>query len=444
MRRWCLLISIVLGVVQSHGDGSANPMDVFGFGARGMAMGNAFTAVADDGSANYYNPAGLALADDLRIDIGYLRTFTNLRLNERDMEVDENNGLMASVNIPGDIGPIRLAFGLGLFLPDARISRVRALPQYQPRFVMLDNRTQRIFIAANLAIRPIPELTIGGGLSFVTHMSGGVAVDGTLFPEPERALLRTAVDVDFKTVRAPAAGVTVTPLPWLRLGLVYRGEVKVQLDVEAGVVGEIKELLGTKTLAGSFHVSSFNTNLFSPQQVFLGAAFWPAMGTTLSVDVGWLNWSAYPAPTAAIDIAFLLEDFDTEGLLPEPAKVEPPGFHDVVTVRFGAEHRVSLDEWADLACRAGYAYEPTPSPSQEGVTNFVDTDKHLFTAGLAFGFLKHPDGLERPIQLDVAGQYFYYPERVYTKSNPTDLIGDYRADGAVWSISATARFMFPW
>ncbi|NUN13700.1 MAG: outer membrane protein transport protein, partial [Myxococcales bacterium] len=281
------LVFAVMVAIAAPAASQANPMDVFGFGARGMAMGNAATAVADDGSANYYNPAGLALADDLQINIGYLRTFTNLRLNERDMEVDENNGIMASVNIPGDIGPVRLAFGLGLFLPDARVSRVRALPQYQPRFVMLDNRTQRIFISANLAVRPIPELTIGGGLSFVTHMAGGVAVDGTLFPEPERALLRTAVDVDFKTVRAPAAGVTVTPLPWLRLGVVYRGEVKVQLDVEAAVSGEIKELLGTQTLAGSFQVSSFNTNLFSPQQVFFGAAFWPLPETTLSLDLGW-------------------------------------------------------------------------------------------------------------------------------------------------------------
>ena len=49
----------------------ANPLDYFGFGARGPGMGNAQVALADDFSANYYNPAGLATRDALQLQIGY-------------------------------------------------------------------------------------------------------------------------------------------------------------------------------------------------------------------------------------------------------------------------------------------------------------------------------------------------------------------------------------
>ncbi|MCA9563669.1 MAG: hypothetical protein KC561_09285, partial [Myxococcales bacterium] len=50
---------------------TADPLDAFGSGARAISLGGAFTGLADDSSANYYNPAGLAQADNLRFDIGY-------------------------------------------------------------------------------------------------------------------------------------------------------------------------------------------------------------------------------------------------------------------------------------------------------------------------------------------------------------------------------------
>ena len=39
--------------------GFAAPFLRMGLGARAISMGGAFTAVADDGFASYYNPAGL-------------------------------------------------------------------------------------------------------------------------------------------------------------------------------------------------------------------------------------------------------------------------------------------------------------------------------------------------------------------------------------------------
>src|SRR5262249_34822842 len=105
----------------------ANPIDTLGFGSRAIAMGNAGSAISDDGAANHYNPAGLVRGHDLRIDIGYRWARPILRINGRDLGVDDARGWQLGLAAPGHIGPFRFAFGVALWLPDQRLSRVRSL-----------------------------------------------------------------------------------------------------------------------------------------------------------------------------------------------------------------------------------------------------------------------------------------------------------------------------
>jgi len=58
----CLILLLPAFAAGQDGDGqdgTTSPFTEFGFGARAMGLGNAFTALADDPTAVYWNPAGL-------------------------------------------------------------------------------------------------------------------------------------------------------------------------------------------------------------------------------------------------------------------------------------------------------------------------------------------------------------------------------------------------
>jgi len=147
---------------------AAQPMDTYGMGSRSVSMGGAVTADVEDFTANYYNPAGLARAGAARIGIGYFGAFHELQLNDLDSNVDPVRGLVIGLVVPGQIEDVRFAFGLGVHLNDDYVSRTRSLPSRRPRWEFYDNRGRRTFLAAHLAIRPVPWLTIGGGLAFLS------------------------------------------------------------------------------------------------------------------------------------------------------------------------------------------------------------------------------------------------------------------------------------
>ena len=54
-----LLLNIKFGIAQGDGQAGTESNFHLGFGARAISSGRAFTAVADDPSAIFWNPAGL-------------------------------------------------------------------------------------------------------------------------------------------------------------------------------------------------------------------------------------------------------------------------------------------------------------------------------------------------------------------------------------------------
>lgn len=433
----------------ASGNALANPVDSFGMGSRSTAMGGAVSADVTDFSACYYNPSGLALARGTDISIGYVRVNHSLQMNGSDSEVDPVRGLVGGIVAPGSIGFLPFAFGIATHLSDERLSRARTMKMEEPRWVFYDNRTQLLYISADLAIRPFDWLAVGGGVTFLAATRGGFGITGTaVLPAGDRteydSQLRHEVDADLTSVRYPTFGITVRPSDLFDIGLVYRGEAKVELAIDAQLEGEIDATL--LRVPARYTLVSHTANIFIPRQVVLGTSVHPNEKLHVNLDLTWVNWAAYESPIS--ETRTTLDVTVPPGIIelppnPKPTKASPAGFKNRIVPHIGAEYRVELSRRKlHLPLRVGYLYEHSPVPPQTGVTNYVDTDRHAFSAGIGVIWEDPGEVLPGDLRLDLHSQYSILPTRVTEKDSPADYIGDYRAKGTIFSAGATLSMGF--
>jgi len=423
---------------------AANPADLFGFGARGAAMGGAQAAAASDGTANYYNPALLARAGDIRIDVGYQLAAPSLLVDGRDLHVDGSRGVAIDLAVPGRLGRLALAVGTAVFLPDQQLTRIRTLPPTQPRFSLYDNRPQRLLLAANVAIAIGDRLSLGGGIAYMSSAAGTVALRGVLgFPDRNDSDLDLAIDVDLRTIRYPELGAALRVLPWLDVGVTYRGGFRLVIDQAFDLRGDIGSPGRDPIVADAyFKLHSISQDQFQPAQLVAGA--WARLTPRLGVafDLGWHRWSAFENPAAHIAIELDVGEFNDLVDLPPPASLAAAHFADIAVPRLGVEWIAHAAGGRQLLLRAGYVFEPSPAPEQIGESNFIDNDKH--TASLGAGVVLPHLGAEvpRPLGLDAFVALTVLAPRDHHKLSPVDPVGDYRSSGRVLSAGLMSRWRF--
>ncbi len=394
-------IPVVLAalVAGSCGTARANPIDLFGVGARPAAMGNAFTAIADDPSAAYYNVAGLAqvrrTAAVLGIQLGhsalgdpnlcveqdgvgcsepfYYTEGGQLTTQQKRYGYDQPHGLTVGLALPLYQ---RLTFGLSAYLPvdvrfDAeghvtgvgvRLARFQTTDPYLPDYVLYQNRAQRFAVYSGLAFQVIPGLAAGLGVTMLAGSELEVNMKGTvtLAPGPPdsggdpttEVILETVPQLSMALVTraSPVAGLlwdpgTVSPaLENWRIGLSYRGESKMtaqaEINADLAVAAEIDTddnpvTYGTTVTGIGTDVVGF----FTPRQLTLGLTAHLAGRVRLAADLAWVDWSAFvPAMAELPESVQTMLGIDV--LLASGRTVDTSTFRDTWVPRLGIEGRL--------------------------------------------------------------------------------------------------------
>ncbi len=428
---YALVAAAVAHAPRAH----ANPMDAFGFGSRGAGLGNAVSADATDPSANYYNPAGLARSKALEVDIAYMHASHFLRLNDKDTAVDDVGGLVVGLGTGGKIGGIPVGFGLGVHLPDARLSRVRALRQEQPRWELYDNRNQRIYLAANVAVAPLSWLELGGGFSFMSSTQGRLDITGYAnILDPGSSQLRHEVDASLSTIRYPQVGARFKIAKGVHLALVYRGEFQLDLELKARLQGDVS---GLTTVFYSLETTSVNA--FLPQQIVIGASWELSRRVKVNYDLTWIDWSAYVSPVAKLAVALDIPPpaggwpaSITPPSLPAPIRIVPLRLRDRIVPHLGVEWLAMETARCDLRARAGYEFSASPIPAQTGPTNFMDRDRHAFALGAGVRYRPKTRTLPKELRFDANVGLSILPEGTIQKRDPADYVGDVTAGGSIF------------
>jgi long-chain fatty acid transport protein len=440
-------IPLALALTLAPSLAAANPLDMYGLGARSASLAGAVSADVHDTSAVYYNPAGLARLRGLRVDLGYFRAEPMLSINGRDTGVAPSHGLVAGIASPGRIFGLPFAVGIGLHLPDNRLTQVQAVPQTQPRWELDGVRLQRLYIAAMLAVSPFRWLRLGGGVAFMAATRGAVDITGaiSLTNGSETSLTHT-VDVDLSAVRYAQFGAQADLGRGVTVAFTWRERFAIDLTIDLALRGRIVAgpVSDPNAIAvpGTYRLQSRTVAAYQPEQWVFGGAWVINPRWRVMVDLTWARWSSYENPTSSLRTSLdltlpaALQGTVRIPSIPPSAPREAARFRDTLITRVGGEFTAPVGRHA-ATVRAGYAYDPSPVPEQPGVTSFVDSDRHIFTLGGGFALRRLGAVFPGTLSLDVYGAAQVLPERAFAKASPTDLVGDFTAGGVVLSAGAT-------
>ncbi|MBP9202645.1 MAG: outer membrane protein transport protein [Kofleriaceae bacterium] len=442
-RRWVGIAGTVGALATSAGRAGANPADIFGLGARAGGMAGAQVAAVDDGTATYYNPARLALGDDIHLDVGYQVAQPRVQTDGETLVVDRAEGLVADLAVPGRVLGRRVAVGAGLYLPDQYVTRSRTIAGERPRFLAYDNRPQRLFFAATAAVELRPGLAIGAGIAYMSGTRGSVDLRGLVgFPDPAVSQLELDIDVDLKTIRYPHAGVSWQATPWLTVAAAYRGAFVLKIDQGFTVRGDVGLPDVAPVVAGGFlALRTLSQDLFQPMQVTAGLAAQLGPRWLLAFDAGFQRWSTFENPAARVELQLDIGELNEFVDIPPQPTLPTPRLHDILVPRLGLEY-LARGGGHPLRLRAGYAFEPKVAPPQWGSSNFIDNDKHTLAIGGGVDWPGLGGVILKPLSLDLHLALTYLTPRDHVKLSPIDPIGDYRSSGLAVAGSVTSRWRF--
>lgn len=445
----------------------AGYIEAIGFGPRTAGMGGAATAVADDASAWYYNPAGLGQLDQDIQELGLSQVvlpFVTARSTPEEGGTRHDiTPAIYNVYFPGtfQVGVPGLVFDIG-----GGTTWGNAVEWEQDqgplRYSGYESSTFVQTLSPAVGYQ-IPETGFYVGATFnvsaLRQMENRQKLGDGFFTDAAvdelgldlpvvRQLLDSKNGVDdgkfeihsdeeFPTGLAPSNTLDIdfahfnyhlgilfhrpnVPFTW---GLTYRDQMAVDYEGRAGVVwaDDVKALINDNPLLTSLNggpledeVTRFKYRVIFPRQVAIGISYRPAETVLVAVDGVWTNWaSAWNKQ----HIQFL-----GDGLLGLKEQVFERQFNDTFALHGGVEYRVT----ADVSLQGGIWYDPTPVPKTTVDSGTLDATRFIYSAGCTWrDFLFRSFDAPDFAGLDVATvvQLVHYPARQIDAGQSVNLGG---------------------
>ncbi len=376
-------------------------------GARAMGMGGAFVAKANDLTAMYFNPAGLAQQSGFGAYLGGTMilpksSFTSPTGKATDMVSQTFFTPNAYFGYGMDNG---LAFGLGVFTPFGLGTEWPA--GWDGRYVAGKAEIQSFMVNPTIAYRVNDWLMVGAGLSWmrsIVELSYNIATYSALalppVPAPDGTVALSANASAFSF----DAGAIVKPTPEMSIGVSYRHSTKTDFEGYASFTN-------MAILQPYFPGGAGKTTIKFPNQLFAGIAYDVLHNLTLEFDFHWVAWSTYDSLNLNIPtgpIAQLPPQLGGPRPLQTPSRSEK-AWKDSYLLRLGGEYRYQA--WS---FRAGFVYDANPEPNKSVEPLLPDADRFEGTVGVGYKFAGH-------WSVDAAVQLISFKDRTVTGPTTGDL-----------------------
>lgn len=343
-------------------------------GARAIGLGGAFTAVADDPTAVWYNPSGIALSADNVVYIGGEIVFTqrsytpgdNTAIGGAQRAADGHTHAITENTSPtvipvigastrfgfGKSAPTRFAFAIGAY--DAYGGSISYKPSDFTHDGTLDglSKTQILDyeLVPTLAYQVTDVLSVGAGLRI------GINTFNVTTNDPTKRVFAT---LNGSGVGIGAnLGVMLKPHRMVQIGAVYRTPLSVALSGSGDV-----------TISDNTKPQDFGLHVTWPQSAGLGVSVTPHPRILASAQVDWTGWSS----VQSLDL--------TLGGAPQPKAMR---YQDTYAIHVGVQGAVTRF----MLLRLGWSWDSNAIPDLTLRRENIDSDKSTLAFGLGFHFWK--------------------------------------------------------
>jgi long-chain fatty acid transport protein len=400
-----------------------------GIGDKATNLGGAFRALANDWSAAWWNPAGLAYLETSEFtsqlmviaprpnftpditasgyDLGY-RNGTEWNPSDRISYFPNVGGFYKIPNSSNLKAGVAVLFPYGL---GTRWDLFNPLPGYNNTIPFPKNNHEVNFVVVDVHPTIAKELVkdkLSAGLG-ISIQNGDLLYHRTNFiPSSDVSYIDSAYGnlerpydnfvMDSKTqANGWGFGINLGFLykisPKVNLAASYRSPVNIDLHghtkqtvyyPDNAALREADTSL-TPYLSGGIAYSkpSLDLTLKLPSEFGFGLALFPSDKFTLTADLAWTQWSRFDQ----WDLEYKTGSATPLGT-PLPKVVELQ-WDDVTTFSLGVEYLAR----EGLKIRAGYSNDPTPVPDQTISPMFIDfADKHRLNIGGSYAWQKYEVG----------------------------------------------------
>lgn len=365
----CLLLALATTAM-------AGGFSIYEAGAKATGMGCAVTASVDDGSAMFYNIAGMSfmpgtVADLNVMPVAPIMKFGAAGYNEPSYqgETVSQSFIIPGVGVTHNTG--KLAFGVGLSAPFGLGVEWDNPDQFPGRFTSYDVDLATVYITPAVSYMVTPRLALAVGVDIAyqhielnRRVGQNYGGDNQLYDVID-AKLEGSSDLNV----TPAFGMMYKPTPKLSLGVMYHHEKTMKYEGGTGTLTVLDSPLqdAVAALEGEYDLS---TELGLPHMLSIGAGYQltPRLYAELNaVHFGWSNF----------DELALTFDPDPSGSL---SSVIPEEYEDKWQFRLGLDYTVN-DSWSLLA---GYARDESPQPKASMGALLPDGSRNDFSFGAQY------------------------------------------------------------
>ena len=425
MRRTILVVCVALVWTSSV---FASGFQINEHGAKAMGMGGAFVAQASDPSAIFFNPAGLGFQKGFSAMLGatlIMPTTTHTTLGGVSTDMESQVFYPPNAYITYGLDS-RWSFGIGFMAPYGLGTKWPT--DWPGQRLAVETELQSFYINPAVSFRPIDELSIGVGFSYIfsnVSLTRRVGVTPTITPAVPDGMVDLSADgtsYDF------SVGVLYKPVKEFSIGASYRHSAEVDYEGDATFTNMPTITVpgvGPVNLQPYFPGGTGKTTITMPNQGWLGVAVSPWDPFTMEADFQWTRWSTYEELAIDIPVGPVFPPAPFPGGRPlQGPSTSVKNWYDVFIARVGGEYR-----WEKVALRLGVIYDFTPQPTKSVEPLLPDASRWEGTIGLGYKFSK-------AFAVDIAYQFIMFQDRVLT-ADQNSFPGTYESSANLFGLDLT-------